>query len=53
MSLADFAILALIAVCVFFAWRTWRRSGSCSCAGGCCGDCAACRTKSTCKKSVK
>lgn len=52
MGVADFVILAVIAVCVYFAWRTWRKSGSCSCGSGsgCCGDCTACRGKANCDK---
>lgn len=51
MGAADIIILAVIAVCVVLAWRTWRKTGGCSCASsgcscafsGCCGDCAKCR----------
>ena len=44
MGAADIIILAVIAVCVVLAWRTWRKTGGCSCASsGCYGDCAKCR----------
>ena len=44
MGAADIIILAVIAVCVVLAWRTWCKTGGCSCASsGCCGDCAKCR----------
>lgn len=39
MSLADIAILAVIALCVFFALRAYKKGGH----GSCGGDCANCR----------
>lgn len=51
MGIADFVILAVIAVCVVLAWRALRKSGSYSCSGGsCCGDCASYKGKCNEKK---
>ena len=45
MRALDYILLAVIALCAFFAFRTWRRalkSGDCCGHGGCNGDCAHC-----------
>ncbi len=48
MSALDWLLLGIVAVCAFFAWRTWRRSlKSGCCAAGCTGDCARCRGNCT------
>ena len=45
MRALDYILLSVIALCAFFAFRTWRRalkSGDCCGHGGCNGDCAHC-----------
>ena len=45
MRALDYILLAVIALCAFFAFRTWRRAlknGDCCGHGGCNGDCAHC-----------
>ena len=44
MHLADYILLAIVAVCAVIAWRVWRRTmkkGGC-CGGNCTGNCAQC-----------
>ena len=46
MRALDYILLAVIALCAFFAFRTWRKalkSGDCCGHGGCNGDCAHCQ----------
>lgn len=55
MSAMDWLLLGIVAVCAFFAWRTWRRSlksGGC-CSAGCTGNCARCGGNCTHRKKEK
>ena len=57
MGLLDWIIVLTVAALLVLAIRVYRKSGSCSCGSGGCGDCAACRyagsEKCSCGKRKK